>query len=197
MSKSGLEVRGPTKRCHGLAGFVSDLSYLLCVRKTNLLRDFRMTIDDIAAAILALDQGIVFDRNWGERALFYNPGNQLKKGIYIATFKERDGPHDKASHLNHGNRFRLNVGLPKSTYFSLFGPPPFRPSAGNVVTTGHDFAQCDVLMPHPVYGWMSWVGVINPSRSTFEMLLPHLMETIELARQKFKKRTNNTKSSVK
>jgi DNA sulfur modification protein DndD len=65
-----------------------------------------MPIDEIADAICALDDGIVFSSNWGERALFYNPGNKLKKGIYIATFKERDGQNDKASHLDCGNRFR-------------------------------------------------------------------------------------------
>lgn len=147
-----------------------------------------MTIDDIVDAICLLDEGIVFSSNWGERALFYNPGHVLKKGIYIATFKERDGANDKASHLDSGNRFRLNVGLPKSAYVSLFGPPPFRPSAGNIVATGHNFTQTDCLTPHPVYGWMSWVAVINPSRDTFEMLLPLLDEAVELARKKFEKR---------
>jgi hypothetical protein len=147
-----------------------------------------MTIDDIAAAILALDPGIVFDSNWGERALFYNPGGKLKKGIYIATFKERDGENDKASNLNRGGRFRLNVGLPKGAYFSLFGPPPFRPSAGHIVATGHDFTKSDLLTPHPVYGWMSWVAVINPSQATFDSLFPYLIQSLELAREKFKKR---------
>jgi Family of unknown function (DUF6194) len=148
-----------------------------------------MTIDEIVDTICALDDGIGFSSNWGERALFYNPGNALKKGIYIATFKERDGQNDKASHLDRGGRFRLNIGLPKGAYFSLFGPPPFRPAAGNIVATGHDFTQDDVLMPHPVYGWMSWVGVINPSRATFERLVPHLVEALVLAKSKFEKRT--------
>jgi Family of unknown function (DUF6194) len=147
-----------------------------------------MTIDEIADAILALDTGIVFDSNWGERALFYNPDRELKKGIYIATFKERDGQNDKASDLGRGKRFRLNAGLQKSAYFSLFGPPPFRPASGHAVATGHDFTQSDVLMPHPVYGWMSWVAVINPSHATFDDLLPHLVQSLEVAREKFKKR---------
>lgn len=147
-----------------------------------------MTIDEIVDAICWLDDGIVFSRNWGERALFYNPDHALKKGIYIATFKERDGPNDKASHLDRGNRFRLNIGLPKSAYFSLFGLPPFRPSAGNIVATGHDFTQTDVLTPHPVYGWMSWVAIINPSPERFDALRPHLDQSLVDARTKFKKR---------
>jgi hypothetical protein len=147
-----------------------------------------VTIDDIAQAIMGLDPDIVFDSNWGERALFYNPGRALKKGIYIATFKERDGQNDKASQLDRGDRFRLNIGLTKPAYFSLFGHPPFRPSAGNIVSTGHDFTQSDMITPHPVYGWMSWVAVINPSRGTFETLLPHIESSLILARAKFTKK---------
>jgi hypothetical protein len=59
-----------------------------------------MKVEDIADDILSLHPGIIFDSNWGERALFYNPGRVLKKGIYIATFKERDGANDNASRLN-------------------------------------------------------------------------------------------------
>lgn len=147
-----------------------------------------MTIDEIVETVCALDSGIVFDSNWGERALFYNPARQLKKGIYIATFKERDGENDKASDLNRGGRFRLNIGLTKLAYFTLFGPLPFRPSAGNIVATGHDFTLSDVIMPHPVYGWMSWVAVVNPTLSTFKTLLPVIAESVERAQDKFPKR---------
>jgi hypothetical protein len=84
--------------------------------------------------------------------------------------------------------FRLNIGISKLTYRSLFGPQPARPAAGGVVDTGHDFTVLDQLLPHPVYGWMSWVSVLNPTAATFETVKPLLVEAYDLAVGKFAKR---------
>lgn len=132
------------------------------------------------------------DRNWGERGLFYNPGAVLPKGIYLLTFKEKDGPNDKASQTDRDGVFRLNLGLSKPTFRTLFGPPPARPPAGGIVTNGHDFTQLDQIMPHPVYGWMSWIGVLNPSQETFEQLKPMIAEAVGDAQKKFQARTRKT-----
>jgi len=67
---------------------------------------------------------------------------------------------------------------------------PSRPQAGGVIDTGHDFAALDQLLPHPVYGWMSWVAVINPSATTFEDVKPLLSEAYSLAVAKFINRTS-------
>jgi hypothetical protein len=52
-------------------------------------------------------------------------------------------------------------------FLERFGPPPARPGKGGVVEGAWDFSETDILMPHPVYGWMSWVAVLNPSANTF------------------------------
>jgi Family of unknown function (DUF6194) len=148
-----------------------------------------LQVEDIASEILAMDSGIVFGSNWGERALFYNPNWDLKKGIYVATFKERDGANDRSSCLNQEGRFRLNLGLTKASYIRLFGSPPKRPSAGQIVDTGHDFTVSDTFTPHPIYAWMGWIAVINPTQSTMTYLKPFLLEAIQLAHFKFAKRS--------
>ena len=43
-----------------------------------------------------------------------------------------------------------------------------------------DFAELDVVMPHPVYGRMHWVCVLNPSEATFETVKPLLSEAYDL-----------------
>jgi hypothetical protein len=83
----------------------------------------------------------------------------------------------------------LNIGISKLTYRSLFGQQPSRPHAGGVVDSGHDFTAIDQLIPHPVYGWMSWVSVLNPSAATFEAVKPLLWGAYRLAVDKFAKRT--------
>lgn len=132
--------------------------------------------------------GIVPVAAWGETSFFYNPGHALPRGIYFATLKAKDGANDKASRLDRPGVFRINIGISKPTYRSLFGQPPARPAAGGVVGTGHDFTALDILTPHPVYGWMAWVSVLNPSAATFEQVKPLLAEAYGLAVGKFSKR---------
>jgi len=148
-----------------------------------------MTIEDIFSHVLNTYDGVVEDWNWGERALFFNPNRSLPKGIYVLTVKEKDGPNDKASKVDRPGVFRLNLGISRSSFRDLFGEVPARPHAGGIVNTGHDFTQIDHIMPHPVYGWMSWIAVLNPSRETFKRLEPLIDEAIAIAKMKFKNRT--------
>lgn len=50
------------------------------------------------------------------------------------------------------------------------------------------FTAVDRLLPHPVYGWMSWVCVLSPSPATFQTVVPLLAEAYDLAAGKFAKR---------
>jgi hypothetical protein len=124
---------------------------------------------------------------WGETAFFYNPGRTRPRGVYFSTLKEKNGQNDRASHLDRPGVFRWNLGMRPATYRSLFGPPPPRPPAGGIVATGHDFTVLDQLTPHPVYGWMGWVSVLNPSVTTFEAMQPLLLDAYELAVEKFQR----------
>lgn len=147
-----------------------------------------VSIQEIVDYVLSNYPGVVTDKNWGEKGLFYNPEGKLPKGIYLLTFKEKDGPNDKASNVNRADVYRLNLGISKVTFTNLFGAIPKRPSAGQVIETGHDFQKLDTIMPHPVYGWMSWIGVLNPSKSTFKKLKPLIHEGVTLAKEKYLKR---------
>lgn len=142
----------------------------------------------IARHIRERFDGIVPVDAWGETSFFYNPGRALPRGVYFATLKSRDGANDRASRLDRPGVFRLNVGIGRATYRSLFGALPARPAAGGVVDTGHDFSALDVLMPHPVYGWMAWVGVLNPGAETFARIEPLLVEAHALAAERFGRR---------
>ncbi|MCL2838630.1 MAG: DUF6194 family protein [Oscillospiraceae bacterium] len=132
--------------------------------------------------------GTVLARNWGERGIFYNPGNALPKGVYILTVKENDGANDSASNLDRDGVFRVNLGLRKDTFKEMFSFIPKRPAAGGVVEMDFDFTELDRLMPHPVYAWMGWVCVLNPSRETFEKLKPLILESYDFAREKSQRR---------
>ena len=135
----------------------------------------------------SLDGTVLVD-SWGEKGVFYNPGHVLKRGVYILTVKEKDGDNDKASNLNRVDAFRVNLGVRKATFQKLFGKVPARPAAGCVVDMDYDFTAFDKIIPHPVYAWMGWISVLNPSDHTFEQLKPLIQEAYEFSVEKFKKR---------
>ena len=92
----------------------------------------------------------------------------------FATLVTNDA-HDQASDLNRPSVFRLNVGIDKDTFLSLFGSRPAPPGESGVVDTGHDFTALDQLMPHPVYAPQSWVSILNPSEATFQTVVQPLL----------------------
>ena len=99
----------------------------------------------------------------------------------FATLMTND-ENDSVSNLNRPGVFRLNLGVGKGTFQSLFGSQPMPAPAEGQVPAGYDFTALDRVMPHPVYGLMNWVCVLNPSEATFEAAVrPLLTEAYELA----------------
>jgi hypothetical protein len=112
----------------------------------------------------------------GDTFFMYDPERNLdpKRKFPFATIVTKDyGDFDNASRLDRPGVFRLNIGVRRETFRSLFGD-----QSG----AGHDFAALDQLMPHPVYAPQSWVCVLNPSPDTFEtQVKPLLAEAYAMA----------------
>ncbi len=147
-----------------------------------------MQVSEIIQRIVCDFEGVIPKSSWGETSMFYNPGKLLPNGVYFCTLKEQNGQNDKASELNRNGIFRFSIGLSKSTYEHLFGIRPRRPPKGGIIDTGHDFTALNELMPHPIYGWIAWVQVLNPNQATFESLMPLIAEAHSNAVVKFNKK---------
>ena len=137
-----------------------------------------MELDKLLTQLQSRFPGLVVINTWGETSLFYNPLGVLKRGAYCFTFKESDGENDASSKLNRDEvAFRLNFKISKASFLEKFGEPslPERPPKGCIITlksgSEYDPTALDTLIPHPVYGWMSWVSVINPSDKTITSLI--------------------------
>ena len=128
-------------------------------------------------------EGTVSVSSWGEKGIFYNPDNRLKRGIYILTIKEKDGENDKGSNLDRDGIYRVNLGVRKQTFINMFNTIPKRPAKGCVVDMDYDFTETDRIIPHPVYAC-----VLNPSNKTFEKLKPLIDEAYEYAKEKYRKK---------
>jgi hypothetical protein len=130
---------------------------------------------------------------WGDTFFIYDPHGNLEpqRRFPFATIVTKDyGDFDRASNLNRPGVFRLNIGVSKETYRSLFGQQPAPPAATGMVDTGHDFTVLDQLLPHPVYAPQSWVCVLNPSDAIFQKLRPLLAEAYDLAVSRYTRREN-------
>jgi len=136
--------------------------------------------------------GVVPKSSWGETSLFYNPEKVLPNGVYFCTIKEKNGENDRSSELDRDGVFRLSFGIEKESYKKLFGEKPKRPAKGCIVNTRHDFTALNELMPHPIYGWMSWVQILNPTESGYFELLPLINEAYSSAVFKFNKKLLKT-----
>lgn len=147
-----------------------------------------MPVEEILNYCAENFDGVVIDKNWGERGVFYNPDGALKKGVYILTIKEKDGDNDRASNLDRQGVYRVNLGLRKETFLKMFSFVPKRPPAGGIVEMSFNFSRTDEIMPHPVYAWMSWICVLSPTERTLEALKPLIEEAYLYAKEKYGKR---------
>lgn len=147
-----------------------------------------MNPDAIVTALTSQYANLSVVEAWGETSLFYNPGLRLPRGVYFATIKQKDGDNDHASHLDRDGVFRLNIGTSKNLFMENFGQLPSRPKMGGVVSGDWDFSVLNQLMPHPIYGWMSWVAVNNPDTDMFIGLAPVLDAAYQKAIITFQKR---------
>jgi len=133
-------------------------------------------------------EGVIPKSSWGETSLFYNPGKVLPNGVYFCTIKEKNGANDLASELDREGVFRLSIGLTKEAYQQQFGQKPKRPAKGCIIDTGHNFTALDTLMPHPIYGWMSWAQILSPKESSFTEIHPLIKDAHANAIIKFNKK---------
>lgn len=115
----------------------------------------------------------------GNYFYYYCPDGKIPERTFpFATLVTND-LYDNVSNLNRPDVFRLNIGVSKETYQALLGALPKPPGSTGVVETGHDFTTLDQLMPHPLYGHMGWVCVLNPSAETFVTVQSLLTEAYE------------------
>ena len=129
-----------------------------------------LTSEWIEHYLLSNFTGLIALETYGEKTFFYNPNDALPRGIYFCTIKSNDGPRDKASDLSRPGVFRMNWQLSSQDFLELFDKIPKRPAKGQVIEGNYDFRQLGSLTPHPVYGWMRWVSVVNPTPSLWPQI---------------------------
>ncbi len=154
-----------------------------------------MNESEMSQYITETFEGVDVVTDSGNSFFFYNPDSNVPPDhrFPFVTLVTND-LYDQFSHLNRPSVFRLNIGIGKQTFRSLTGSPSLPSGTNSVANSGenessYDFTALDQIMPHPVYGRMLWVCVLNPSKETFETKVrPLLAEAYHLAVSKRKRR---------
>lgn len=131
----------------------------------------------IAKYITDTFAGVQTAINFGYTFFFYGPDRMLP----FATIATTGNEYEQVSNLDRPGVFRLNIGVSKQTFQSLFG-------TDKVDVSAYDFTALDKIMPHPDYAAQHYVCVLNPSDVTFERVRALLAEAYELAVRRHSKR---------
>jgi hypothetical protein len=149
----------------------------------------RMNEIVISRYITETFDGVKPVETWGVTFFYYNPANGSPDEVYFATLMNGDVDGDRDSNLDRAGVFRLNIGIAKATFQSMFGSHITKRGPGSGVETDFDFSILDQVMPHPVYGRMYWMCVLNPSEETFQSVVrPLLAEAYDLVVGKYERR---------
>jgi hypothetical protein len=114
-----------------------------------------IALDDIRDWIQSELEDVEVDDSTAD--LYFLRGSETK--FPFATIVTHDDVHDYSSRLNREGIYRLNFPTDKETFQSLF--PEIRGKA-DLQNTSFNYQASDVFFPHPIYGAMRWVSVINP-----------------------------------
>ncbi|MHC1563640.1 DUF6194 family protein, partial [Actinomycetospora sp. C-140] len=113
-----------------------------------------MDADEIVTLLAAQPGTLIVEANGDVFAVHDPDGTYAERPRNgWATLVTSDA-HDTASDLDRPGVFRLNLGLPRARQAEVLD--------GRTDPAEHDLTARDVLMPHPVYGRLGWVCVLNP-----------------------------------
>lgn len=129
-----------------------------------------MTIEEIKTYILQNYDNANVVETEGDLFFMYKENDKLP----FATIVTKDNEYDSTSNLNREGFYRLNIGLDKDTFTPMFGGLTDKKGFEAYMNLGIDFTEEDTILPHPTYGAMYWICVVNPSKETFKSLKKYL-----------------------
>jgi uncharacterized protein DUF6194 len=143
-----------------------------------------MDATEMTAYICHTFAGVETATAHGYSFFFFGADRQLP----FATLAAADNEHDRVSNLERPGVYRLNIGVARETFRSLFGPETPRLGSAGIIDTDHDFSALNQVLPHPHYAPQSWVCVLNPKGDTLQTVQSMLQEAYDRAVDRARRR---------
>lgn len=151
-----------------------------------------MSMEQIIATVRGFDGALVVvpepggafpEPAWGDAFFYYAPDGQMPQNIQpYGTIVTKNYPGDDAADLDLPDRWRVNVHVDRATFWELTGEEP------RSLSRHRDYAAVDSVMPHPVYGALGWISVVNPGERTSDTVVQLLLSAHDAARARFERR---------
>lgn len=119
---------------------------------------------------------------WGDHFFYFAPAGEIPDRVQpYATIVTKNYPDDALSNLDPAGRWRVNIHVGIARFTELTGENPRR-------APSRDLSEADVILPHPVYGALGWIAVVNPSDQTTPTVIALLREAHENAKRRASRR---------
>lgn len=151
-----------------------------------------MSMEQIIATVRDFDGALVVvpesggdfpESAWGDAFFYYAPDGQMPQSVQpYGTIVTKNHPGDDASDLDPPGRWRVNIHVDRATFWELTGEKP------RSLSRRRDYAAVDNVMPHPVYGALGWISVVNPGERTADTVVQLLHSAHDAARARFERR---------
>lgn len=138
-----------------------------------------MTIDEISDFVQSLGDVLTLspvegdgtpEVAWGDQFFYYAPDGVLPPGQPFATIVTKDYPGEPAAGLGDGV-FRVNIDAGRRDQAPVEDP-----------------GLRDTVIPHPVYGHLGWVCIVQPGERTASALRELLRDAHAAAERRWTRR---------
>ncbi|OKK22006.1 hypothetical protein AMK16_01850 [Streptomyces sp. CB00455] len=120
---------------------------------------------------------------WGDAFFYYAPDGRMPANVQpYGTIITKNHPDDAASDLDPPGRWRVNVNAGRRALSELAAGEP----GGAGGRPGP--AAADEVVPHPVYGALGWISVVNPGARTQDTVVRLLRAAHDAARARAERR---------
>ena len=147
---------------------------------------FLSSFDGVVATTASPESGAP-EVAWGDTFFYYDPErSEVNQQLPFATLVVSDYPGwDTQSRLDRDGVFRLNVAVGRAAYERLIG---HKPAAHADHSDDYDYAELDLLLPHPTYASQGWVSILNPGPRTAELTKRLVIQAHDLAQRRWWRR---------
>ncbi|MEU6084505.1 DUF6194 family protein [Streptomyces sp. NPDC047108] len=120
---------------------------------------------------------------WGDAFFYHAPDGRIPHHVQpYGTIVTKNYPGDTACDLDAPGRWRVNVLADRTTFRELTGEEP------RSLARPRDHTAVDCVMPHPVYGALGWICVVDPGARTEDTVVRLLHRAHDAARVRFTRR---------
>ena len=135
-----------------------------------------MNQSEVAAFVEQLEN-VQREENFGY-SFFFVGDDHLVPFVSIA---DSDNEYDSVSNLNREGVFRINIGVSRETFQSLFAAS----SSENI-----DYSVLNTFLPHPEYAKQNFICILNPSDENIEITQQFITESHSIAASRLNRRTS-------